>query len=92
LIYGNLGYTQSSHVYTDIADTPFDFSFRQRESQRSGLLGVGYEHMLSNDFSIFAEYNYTDLGDNSILLEDLIATSEYRATIDQDLSQFNIGV
>ncbi len=92
LLYGNLGYTQSSHVYTDIAQTPFEFSFRSRESQRGVLIGVGYEHKLSGGFSLFAEYNYTDLGDNNIVLEDLIATSEYRATVDQDLSQFNLGV
>ena len=93
LIYGNLGYTQSSHVYTDTAQTPFVFSFRNRESQRGILLGVGYEHMLSNEFSIFAEYNYTDLGDNNVMLEDLIAPpTEYRANIDQDLSQFNLGI
>ena len=93
LIYGNLGYTQSSHVYTDITENPIDFLFRKRESQKGVLIGVGYEHMLSNDFSIFAEYNYTDLGDNNIVLEDLLyAPTEYLATVDQNLAQFNIGV
>lgn len=93
LIYGNLGYTQSSHEYRDMSTTPLVFSFRKRESQRGVLIGVGYEHMLGNNFSLFAEYNYTDLGDNRFDLEDLIAApTEYTATVDQDISQFNIGV
>ena len=93
LLYGNLGITQSSNVYTDIADTPFDFLFRTRESQRGVLIGVGYEHLISNGFSLFAEFNYTDLGDNGIVLEDLIAPpTDYRATVDQDLTQFKLGV
>lgn len=93
LMYGNLGYTQSSHVYQDNATTPMIFSFRKRASQRGLLIGVGYEHKLSNQFSIFAEYNHTDLGDNSILLEDqILNTTDYRATVDQDLSQFNFGL
>lgn len=93
LIYGNLGYTQSSHDYRDMAQTPLVFSFRKRESQRGVLIGVGYEHMLTNDFSLFAEYNYTDLGDNDIDLVDLIAAPTiYNATVDQDISQINVGV
>jgi len=93
LIYGNLGYTQSSHEYRDMAETPLVFSFQKRESQRGLLIGVGYEHMLSNNFSLFAEYNYTDLGDNDFDLEDLIAAPTiYNATVDQDLSQINLGV
>lgn len=93
LMYGNLGYTQSSNLYQDNATTPLEFSYRKRASQRGLLVGVGYEHKLSNQFSLFAEYNHTDLGDNQILLDDLIGgTTDYRATVEQDLSQFNFGV
>ncbi len=94
LMYGNLGYTQSSNVYQDSATIPNEFIFRTRESQRGVLVGVGYEHLLSNQFSIFAEYNYTDLGDNNIQLEDFTNNNinDYRANVDQDLAQFNIGV
>lgn len=93
LIYGNLGYTQTSHLYTDFTQTPINFSFRKRESQRGWLLGVGYEHIVSKEFSLFAEYNYTELGDNSFNLEDLnFGPTEYQASVDQNLSQFNLGI
>lgn len=93
LIYANLGYTQTSHLYTDITQTPVNFSFRKRESQRGWLLGVGYEHLMSEQFSLFAEYNYTDLGENKFVLDDLLyAPTEYRAKVDQDISQFNVGI
>lgn len=93
LMYGNLGYTHSSNLYQDTATIPFEFAFRTRENQGGLLVGLGYEHKLSERFSVFAEYNYTDLGDNKIILDDLIGgINDYRATVDQNLSQYSLGI
>ncbi|MCX7553085.1 outer membrane beta-barrel protein [Marinicella sp. S1101] len=93
LIYGNLGYTTSKHVYRDNSTIPVEFAFSKRDTQTGVLVGVGYEHMLKNNFSLFAEYNYTDLGENRVSLDDLIAPpTNYLADVEQDIAQFSIGV
>ncbi|MGJ8662339.1 MAG: outer membrane protein [Marinicella sp.] len=96
LLYGQLGYTQSSNRYED-NDPDFnpDIAFRKRLSRNGITLGLGYEHRLSDQFSLFAEYNYTDLGkERNVNLIDTSSVNifDYLATFDQDISQFNIGV
>ncbi|WP_223787392.1 outer membrane protein [Marinicella meishanensis] len=94
LIYGNVGYVQSDNFYRDNDPSPPVIDF-QRRSDRNGLLvGLGVELLLSEHFSIFAEYNHTDYDEKEVLLDDTVnfGTFDYRAEIDQDLGQFNLGV
>ena len=95
LIYGQLGYVQSDHKYEDndpLANPAFHF--RQSADRDGVLLGIGYEHQFFNNVSFFAEYSFTDFGKEKISLIDTGSSNvfDYQANIDQDLSQFNLGV
>lgn len=96
LLYGQLGYTQTSNSYED-NDVGFNptIAFSKRLSRSGVLIGVGYEHRLTDQFSLFAEYNYTDLGkERNVNLIDNSSVNifDYEATFDQDIAQFNLGV
>lgn len=95
LLYGQLGYVQSDNKYqdNDPLATPA-FNFEQRADRDGVLLGVGYEHKFFEHVSFFAEYSFTDFGNDKISLIDTGSSnvSDYQAVINQDLAQFNLGV
>ncbi|WP_154222953.1 outer membrane protein [Marinicella rhabdoformis] len=95
LLYGQLGYVQSDNKYQDndpLVNPAFHY---EQSADRDGVLwGIGYEHQFMNHVSFFAEYSFTDFGKEKIYLIDTgtFNVSDYQAKIDQDLSQFNLGV
>ncbi len=94
LIYANVGYTEASSQYNDDDPSPPVIAF-QKNTKRDGLtLGMGYEHMISDRFSVFAEYNQTDFGKKTVLLNDNanFGVDDYQARIDQDIDQFSLGI
>jgi len=94
LLYGQLGYMQTSNYYSDFDAGQFTFDFSRKTHRKGVLIGIGYEHQLNELFSLYAEYNRVDLGDKSILLNDntTFAIDDYTAKIDQDITLFNVGV
>ncbi len=94
MVYGNLGYTQASSLYNDDDPSPPVLAFQKSTSRDGYTLGLGYEYRISQTYSWFAEYNYTDFGKKSVLLIDNaeFMVDDYRARIDQDLAQFSVGI
>ena len=69
-------------------------AFERRTTRDGFTIGVGYEHQMTQEFSFFAEYNYTDFGKKTVLLIDNadFMVDDYRARIDQDVAQFSLGI
>jgi outer membrane immunogenic protein len=71
LLYGTAGIAFIDNTLTDYDTTPVTSFLGTAESRRMGyLLGVGAEYALANGWSVFAEYNYMDFGQEDLTMAD----------------------
>ncbi len=98
LLYMNLGYGQLQMLVQDTDPTYFrgPIFFQNKRTIEDVLVGVGYEHRLSDHWSVFAEYNRIDFGtDRDVPLHDFSNfwdINDYTADISHDLDFFQLGV
>ncbi|MCB1581904.1 MAG: outer membrane beta-barrel protein [Marinicella sp.] len=98
LLYMNLGYGQVQMLVQDTDPTYYrgPIFFQNKRTLEDVLVGVGYEHRLSDHWSVFAEYNRIDFGkDRDVPLHDLSNfwdINDYTADISHDMDFFQLGV
>jgi outer membrane immunogenic protein len=94
LLYGTAGVAFIHNTHSDYDTTPVTSFLGTAESTRMGyVLGVGAEYAVAEGWSVFAEYNYMDFGQQDLeMVDGVIYPGDWVNTYDNTAHAIAIGL